>query len=491
MYYREGLIQNKGVPSQNMVERKKDIMKHVVYSIVGFFVVMCLLTSPAFASSALMTDVQYWLAPDHIQTIIEFDRTVQPTYHRRKNPERFVLEIPNCQITQRKQTIVVNDITLQRIRVQRLNNGTTQVVFDLSQEVEATVQTLTGIDGQPDRIVVNLFDKTTQEKVEPKQVERQKFTRPFQKKQQYILVLDPGHGGRDPGAVGPNGLFEKTIVLDLAKRMQKILRKKAPHITVHLTRDSDYFLTLPKRTEIAQNYHADLFVSLHVNANHNKKTHGFSVYTLSEKATDEAARKLAEQENAVDVLFGGMETPTPVEDGLLTFVLADLSTTAALQHSLEFGQMAVDRVIANLKKFNIRKEGLKRANFAVLRSADMPAVLVEACYISNKQEVKLLQQNEFRDKIAHSLSSSIIEYFDRIGFSERPKIVKAAQDSKQSFILAHNPTQQTAYKMHVVKSGESLSEIAGKYNVKLTQLRKMNQLTSADLIYIGQQLWIP
>ncbi len=463
-------------------------MKQLLYSITGFLLAFCL-TVPAFGSSAVITDIQYWLAPDHIQTIISFDRPVLPTHHYRTNPDRFVLEIPNCQAEQRAQTIVVNDITLQRIRVQHLNNGTTQVVFDLAQTVEATVQALTGIDGQPDRVVVNLFDKTAQETVEQEQVERQKFTQQLKQEQYYILVLDPGHGGRDPGAIGANGLKEKTIVLDFARKIQQILQQKAPHIKVYLTRDGDYFLSLPKRTEIAREYHADLFISLHVNSNPSKKTRGFSVYTLSEKATDEAARKLAEQENAADLLFGGVETPTPVEDNLLlTYVLADLSTTAVLQHSLEFGRLSIARTIASLHQYGIRKEGLKRANFAVLRAADMPAVLVEACYISNTREAKLLQQKDFRNKMARALSKSIIEYFDQMGLSERPQVV---QTQGQSFALAQNPAQQTSYKMHVVKSGESLSKIAGKYHVNLTQLRKINRLASADLIYIGQQLWIP
>ena len=463
-------------------------MKHgLLYGIIDFFLVL-ILAVPVFASPVSITDVRYWLAPDHIQTIISLDQAVQPSYHYRSDPERFVVEIPACKPTQGNQTIFVNDVTLQRIRVQRLQNGTTQIVFDLSQKIDATVQTLASFNGQPDRVVVNLFDKTTQAKVEQQRVERHQITRQLKQNQYHIVVLDPGHGGRDPGALGPKGLKEKDIVLDLAREIRDILHKKAPNIKVYLTRDKDYYLSLPKRTEIAKEYNADLFVSLHVNANPSQKTQGFSVYTLSEKATDEAAKQLAEQENAADRLFG-IETPTPTEDSLLTFVLADLSATSSLQHSLEFGQISLTRTISNLRKYSIHKEGLKRANFVVLRTADMPAVLVEACYISNKREAKLLSQKEFRMNMAQALAKSIMEYFAQQGTPDRPQMAQLQQQS--SLLSVPKSLPEPAYKAHVVKSGESLSRIAGRYKVRLAQLRQVNQLASADLIYVGQTLWIP
>lgn len=463
-------------------------MKHgLLYGIIDFFLIL-ILAVPVFASPVSIIDVRYWLAPDHIQTIISFDQAVQPSYHYRSDPERFVVEIPECKPTQGNQTIFVNDVTLQRVRVQRLQNGTTQVVFDLSQKIDATVQTLASFNGQPDRVVVNLFDKTTQAKVEQQRVERHQITRQLKQNQYHIVVLDPGHGGRDPGALGLKGLKEKDIVLGLAREIREILHKKAPNIKVYLTRDKDYYLSLPKRTEIAKEYNADLFVSLHVNANPSRKTHGFSVYTLSEKATDDAAKLLAEQENAADRLFGS-ETPTPTEDSLLTFVLADLSATSSLQHSLEFGQISLTRTISNLRKYRIHKEGLKRANFVVLRTADMPAVLVEACYISNTREATLLSQKEFRLNMAQALAKSIMEYFAQQGTPDRPQMAKLQQQS--SLLSVPKSPPEPAYKVHVVKSGESLSLIAGRYKVRLAQLRQMNQLASADLIYVGQQLWIP
>lgn len=446
----------------------------------------------------MMTDIQYWLAPDHIQTTIYFDDAVNPGYHHRSNPARFVVEIPHCEYLWGDQKISVNDRMLQRIRVQRLNNGTLQVVFDLTEKMEAAVQTFPKAPGQLNRVVVTLYDHHYQPSAPPQTQPLQQIaeipqqttahisvpmTLPEQRA--YIVVLDPGHGGRDPGASTRNGLKEKDIVLDLARKMKSIIQQNAPYIHVYLTREDDTFLTLPKRTEIAEQYQADLFVSLHVNANPSKKVQGFSVYTLSENATDAAAHELAEKENAVDLLFG-VETPVPQNDSMLTFILADLSKTAWLQHSLEFGKLTVDKTIAALSPHKVAREGLKRANFAVLRTAAMPAVLVEACYISNTKEEKLLTRQDFRLSIAQALADSTIEYF-----AQRPSSRRTQVAQMQRPISSQVSTAAVQPRVHVVKSGESLSVIAGKYNVELAQLRNANKIASADLIYVGQQLWIP
>lgn len=462
-------------------------MMNMVGRVVGALCVACLAWSRATAAApAMITDIQYWLAPDHIQTIIFFDRPVQPTSHTRQNPERFVLEIADCQDLFGDRAIDVNDVALRRIRVQRLQNGTMQIVFDLTRKIEATVQALPSFQEQPDRVIVNLFDEVAQEQVEQERVERQQETQALKNQQYHIVVLDPGHGGHDPGASSPNGLKEKDVVLDLAKKIQARLEKIAPNIKVYLTRDSDYFLPLPKRTDIAKEYQADLFISLHVNSNTSKKAQGFSVYTLSEKASDEAARLLAEQENASDLLLSGKETPIPSNsEEMLTFVLADFMTSADLERSLRFSEISTNLVVASLRQFGVQKEGLKRANFVVLRSASMPAVLIEACYISNGREGKLLEQPEFRGNIAFAVAKSIQQYFDGIGAFDTPQM---AQLSQKPASAAAGAEQQ---KVHIVKPGESLSLIAGKYNINLALLRQANQLVSADMIYVGQRLWIP
>jgi len=183
-------------------------------------IVSWLCVRTAWASSPGMIDIQYWLAPDHIQTIISFDQEVNPSYHYRPDPDRFVLEIPDCEYVYGNQTIPVNDVTLQQIRIQRLNNGTTQVVFDLARKIETSVQVLPQFNGQPDQVVVNLFDVVIQEQAQQEKAKRHQITQQLKQNQHHIVVLDPGHGGRDPGAIGPTGLKEKEVVLDLARKVQ-------------------------------------------------------------------------------------------------------------------------------------------------------------------------------------------------------------------------------------------------------------------------------
>jgi N-acetylmuramoyl-L-alanine amidase len=465
-------------------------MKQGVVWVFAVFVISVLFVTPISASPVLITDIQYWLAPDHIQTIISFNEPVQPSYHYRANPPRFVLEIANCEDIRGNQTILVDDVILQQIRVQRLTNGTTQVVFDLTEKVEATVQTVPRLNGHPDGVVVNLFDSSPEAKGQPQQIKRDQIPPRLKHNEQYIVVLDPGHGGQDPGAIGRSGLQEKDVVLDIAQKIQEVIEQSVSNIKVHLTRNGDYFLPLQKRTEIAEKYDANLFISLHVNANPSGKTHGFSVYTLSENATDAAARELAEKENAAD-LFGGIETSSQ-NDSLLTFVLADLSKTAWLQHSLEFGQIAVNTTVANLSKYKVFKEGLKRADFVVLRTASMPAVLVEACYMSNSREEGWLKSQAFRTKIAQALAKSITDYFAQMRNSPKTQLVQLKKTSSALLpMYTEEVDQANHYKVHVVRSGESLSLIAEKYNVELDQLCQVNKLASADVIYIGQRLWIP
>lgn len=502
-------------------------MKHWGIGVMISGLLLLCTSGSAVAAAVMITDLQYWLAPNHIQTVLALNTTASPGYHHRSNPARFVLEIPDCDYLWGSQTIAVNDLLLQRIRIQRLGNGTTQVVFDLAQKAEADVQILPPANGQPDRIIVTLFDAgqqtTNQPQVSPMPVPTQTAETlkkaapaplpevpvqraalanpvpnvPVQKAalprpSTQIVVLDPGHGGQDPGAIGANGLREKDVVLEMARSIRTLLERNAPHVKVVLTRDDDSFLSLPKRTEIAEEAQADLFVSLHVNANPSRKVNGFSVYTLSENATDAAARELAEKENAVDLLFGGIETPKPTNDALLAFVLADLSKTAWLQHSLEFGRLSVDTTVAALRKYKIEKEGLKRANFAVLRTAAMPAVLVEACYISNEKEEGLLTRQDFQMKLAQSLAKSIMDYFAQWQNSGKPQVIQASADKSAMALLSQGESQtRSPNKVHVVKSGESLSVIAGKYGVDLIELYQLNNLVSADTLQVGQKLWIP
>ena len=214
-----------------------------------------------------------------------------------------------------------------------------------------------------------------------------------------IIVIDAGHGGKDPGTIGVNGTYEKTIALAIARQLRDILVKN-PMYKVILTREGDTFIPLQERAKIAERNNATLFVSIHLNSSSNKQTHGFSIYTLSEKATDDEARKIAEKENAADLLgIGSFEG----YDAVTKNILGDLLQTQVKIASVEFATEVVKQVKQDT---NCIHDPHREAPFIVLRSS-IPSVLMEVGFLSNKDEEKKLNQKWYREKLSYSFARAI------------------------------------------------------------------------------------
>jgi N-acetylmuramoyl-L-alanine amidase len=219
------------------------------------------------------------------------------------------------------------------------------------------------------------------------------------------IALDPGHGGEDPGAIGPSGTREKDIVLTIAKRLKAKLEQH-PNMRVMLTRDGDYFVPLGVRVEKARKVEADLFVSIHADAFVRPSARGSSVFVLSEKgASSTAARWLANTQNQAD-LIGGANVAT--RDKQLASVLFDLSTTAQINDSMKVGK-AVLSEIGGINR--LHKNGVEQAGFAVLKAPDIPSILVETAFISNPEEEAKLRDHGYQDKLADAISNGIRQYF--------------------------------------------------------------------------------
>lgn len=221
-----------------------------------------------------------------------------------------------------------------------------------------------------------------------------------------IIVLDPGHGGRDPGAIGYSGVYEKNITLAMAKEMKKILEKEG--YKVHLTRSTDIFIPLRERVKIARRYKADLFLSIHADSAVNRSAKGLSVYTLSEKASDKEAAALAERENKADVI-GGLNLVEHSKE--VSDILINLAQRESMNRSSEFATFMVQemrksvRLVDNTHRF---------AGFAVLKAPDIPSVLLEMGYLSNRTEERLLKQQSYRKKLAVSTSKAVNKFFDNM-----------------------------------------------------------------------------
>ena len=278
-----------------------------------------------------------------------------------------------------------------------------------------------------------------------------------------VVAIDAGHGGKDVGAIGPSGVYEKDITLAVAMELKAIIDQH-PAMRAVLTRDGDRFLKLRERMERAREFRADLFVSLHADAFRDARVKGSSVYVLSQRgASSEAAKWLADHENAAD-LIGGVSLSD--KDDVLKSVLIDLSQTASIEASIDVGK----HVLAALKRLGpVHKKRVQHAGFMVLKSPDIPSILVETAFISNPTEEKRLRDRRFRERLAHALYQGVTDYFE----TNPPPDTRIALNRK-----------------HRVVSGDTLSEIADRYAVTMTSIKLANNL-SGEMVKLGQVLTIP
>ena len=219
-----------------------------------------------------------------------------------------------------------------------------------------------------------------------------------------LIVLDPGHGGKDPGAIGVSGVYEKHLTLAMVKQLRALLEKTGRY-RVKLTRETDVFISLYARRRFARSVNADLFISIHADSINKPQTRGLSVYTLSEKASDKEAEKLAESENKVD-LIAGIDLSGETQE--VTDILIDLARRETNNHSSFFAEKLMDEIRTEIR---VLPNSHRFAGFAVLKSPDVPSVLMEMGYLSNKEEERLLRQPAYREKLAKATVRAINSYF--------------------------------------------------------------------------------
>lgn len=292
-----------------------------------------------------------------------------------------------------------------------------------------------------------------------------------------IIAIDAGHGGKDVGARGPSGTHEKDVVLAIARKLATLVDQE-PGMHPVLVRDGDYFIRLRERMNKARKQRADLFVSIHADAFSDHRARGSSVFVVSERgATSEMARILADQENAAD-LVGGVSLDD--KDQLLKSVLLDLSKAASIEASMS----VADNVLGELKQLGrVHKSRVQQAGFMVLKSPDVPSILVETAFISNPTEEHQLRDVRHQQRLAQAIIKGVRAYFRD---NPPPGTVVAARDAAPSATVRAD----TSRREHVIKRGETLSEIAKRYEVSMKQLRVANGL-SGDTVRVGSVLRIP
>ena len=374
------------------------------------------------AAKPSVSDIRIGQHPDKTRLVLELSEAPNYRVFLLPNPYRVVIDLPELDWSVPESNLPDGAGAINALRFGLFAPGTSRVVLDLKQPVLVkSVFVLPPKDGRPHRFVVDVepvsvaafnaaperrlgasSDKplrTTQTAVAKVQPKTSGDRRP-------TVVIDPGHGGVDPGATGVSGLLEKNIALDYAKELQRQLEATG-RFRVVLTRDRDVFLPLRDRIKVAHQANGDLFVSLHANNHSSRKIKGFSVYTLSEKSSDAEARNLAAKENKADIIAGFdlSEQTEVVRD-----ILIDLAQRESKNQGNQFASDVVDEVgqVANLLGNPHRYAG-----FAVLKSPTIPSVLIEIGYLSNRAEEKRLRDESYRKKLMSALSRSISNYFQQ------------------------------------------------------------------------------
>ncbi len=361
----------------------------------------------AVPAHAQVVASRVWPAKDYTRLTLEAPAEIKYQLFAVKDPERLVLDLETSELTsalsELEGKIAPDDPYVQKLRVGRNRPGIVRVVLELKAEVRPQVFTLKPIGEYGHRLVLDIYPAVDPIAALLEQMQQESRDNPSVARLATI-VIDAGHGGDDPGALGRHGSREKEVTLMIAKRL-KALVDAEPNMRGVLTRDGDYYLALAERVEKARKLRADLFVSIHADSFVRKDARGSSVFALSERrATSEAARWLARKENEAD-LIGGVHLD--VKDRYLARTLLDLSQTATIDYSLRLG----NSVLKRLGTVNtLHKAQVEQASFAVLKAPDVPSILVETAFISNPEEERKLNDQDYQDKLARAILEGIKDY---------------------------------------------------------------------------------
>lgn len=410
-------------------------MGKLFFAKIGLFcAVLC--TSIIVFAADIITATRVWPADDYTRVTFESSQPLQYQTFTLKNPERLVLDIENIALNDALNAlsgkIVSSDPYIEKVRIAMFQPNVARVVVDLKQEVNFNVFTLKPAGEYNHRLVLDIIptkdplmamldtlekgsasqpkpvieplpeDGKAQEDV----VKDSPKSKPTNEKRMITIAIDAGHGGEDPGALGAKGTREKDITLAIAKKLKAQIDAE-PNMQAVLTRDGDYFVSLGGRVVKARKLRADLFISIHADSFTKSSARGSSVFALSERgATSATARYLAQKENESD-LIGGVSLKD--KDPILAKTLLDLSQAATINDSLKLGKA----VLGHVGEVNrLHKPHVEQAGFAVLKSPDIPSILVETAFISNPEEEKNLNSSEHQTKLAKSILSGIKKYFD-------------------------------------------------------------------------------
>jgi N-acetylmuramoyl-L-alanine amidase len=441
---------------------------------------VCTLLASLAVSAASVEEVRLWRAPDHTRLVFDLSAEVEYKLFTLDNPARVVIDIEGSSLGGDLSRLDFSESPISGMRSAIRDESTLRIVIDLGAEVEPRSFTLAPNSEQGDRLVVDLYDESSAVTAprNPNAVSTNSTSAPSSDERRNIIVaISAGHGGEDPGGIGFDGkLREKNITLKIARALFDQL-ERMPGYTPIMIRDGDYYVELQRRSEIAREKRADLFVAVHTDWYRTSRANGLTIYALSgDRADRENSRRVAQKENNADLLGGvGGDLDLSSWDDDVALTLVSLQMAWSMEQSL----IAGTRVLESLDGMTrLRRDKVQQASLEVLKSPDIPSMLIETGYLTNPDEARRLNTSAFQQKLARGIAQGILNYF-----YEAPPQGSLVAWQKANGIVPMPGTYR-------VKRGDSLSVIAQRYNVSLAALKAVNSISS-NTIHVGQELTIP
>ena len=443
--------------------------------------------------------LRVWPSPGSVRIVFDLNQTIEYKVYTLSSPNRVVVDLQHAHFKVNLNRLVLDKTKIKHVRVGKPKANITRVVFETTAVVKPNSFILKPNEKYGYRLVVDLESAEKQQILALfalDQIEKpSSVARPSARasaapiynmaSRNFIIALDAGHGGEDPGAIGPLGTKEKDIALKVARELKAIINQHKG-LRAFLIRDGDYYIGLRERMQRARAQNADLFVSIHADAYTSPLARGSSVFVLSKKsASSEAAKWLAEKENRAD-LVGGISLDN--KGNVLASVLLDLSQAANEDASLE----AANHVLKSLGRVTVlHKPYVERAGFAVLKAPDVPSILIETGFITNPSTERLLRSDAHRRHLANNIASGIRQYFSGKAMRTMPTAVptKSAARAPATRIVRGTAHRQQA-RYYIVRKGDTLSGVAVKHRVSMQKLRLANKLKK-DSLFFQQKLIIP
>jgi len=417
---------------------------------------MLCIVGPAEATS--VAGVRHAVNNGHTRIVIDLSGKSTYDVVGVRNPERIAINLPGTNLSRSLTSFNVESGSVKRVRFNRLSWGT-QVVLDMRGSAAWSEFFLAPMDGMPGRVVLDIDPVKGSLAATTSKVRAKLQARPV--KSEYVVAVDAGHGGHDPGAIGRGNVQEKKEALDIARRVVRIIDGRKGY-KAFLTRDKDIYLTLSRRTQIANEKGADLFVSIHLNTAPRSSARGSEVFFLSPAGAKQTANRfLANKNNAAREL--GLVGSSSSD---IIHMLVDVNQQSMMERS---SSLAEEILKALDRKHLPPTRSIKQRSFAVLKSIDIPSVIVETGFLTNSKDRAILKSDTGKQRVADGVADGVFSYLKK-----------------------HPPTQNQDRRMvvHRVRRGDTLWKISRRYNTSVASIQQTNQLGRSKTIRIGQELVI-